>query len=473
MNENIKIAWRNVWRNKRRTIITASSIFFAVFFAVVLRSFQLGSYDHWTKNVIRAYTGYAQVQHIDFWDDRSIENTFDYSDELHEKIQNNKEIESLVPRLEGFALGSTGEQTKGVFLIGTDADKENQVTKLSDKLVRYRFSEESIQKLLEQDIFSDALKEKIQEQKGHAYATFERMAIHLEIEEADYETYQEALEKATKYEGTYLQANDDGVLVASALAVFLQIGVGDTIVLLGQGYQGVTAAGKYPVRGLLHFPSPDLNARMVYTNLQTAQTFFSCENRISSIALNVKNTDDASLSKTIDQLGNSIQNEEITIKSWKDLNKEMVQQIQADNSGGILMLSVLYLIIGFGIFGTVLMMSTERKREFGVMVAVGMQKYKLNIILMYEMFFIASLGIIAGILGSIPIILYGYYNPIRLTGEMAAGMEVYGIEAVMPMMWFDTYMLNQAIVVFALVIVSIVMPAIKISRMNVIKAIKG
>jgi putative ABC transport system permease protein len=71
----LKIAWRNLWRNKRRTAITAASILFAVFFAILMRSIELGSYRHMIKSAIESYAGFLQVQHPDYQDDPSLENT--------------------------------------------------------------------------------------------------------------------------------------------------------------------------------------------------------------------------------------------------------------------------------------------------------------------------------------------------------------------------------------------------------------
>ncbi|TSA27915.1 MAG: ABC transporter permease, partial [Bacteroidetes bacterium] len=80
--ETIKIAWRNLWRNKRRTLITSASVFFAIFLALLMRAFQLGSYDLMVYNIVHAYSGYFQVHANGYWDDKIINNSFEFTPEL-------------------------------------------------------------------------------------------------------------------------------------------------------------------------------------------------------------------------------------------------------------------------------------------------------------------------------------------------------------------------------------------------------
>ena len=87
-----------------------------------------------------------------------------------------------------------------------------------------------------------------------------------------------------------------------------------------------------------------------------------------------------------------------------------------------------YLIITFGILGTILMMVSERKRELGVMIAIGMQRARLATILFFETFFIGIIGASAGILVSIPITYWYHLNPIPLTGDSAKTMIAMGID---------------------------------------------
>ncbi len=72
----LNLAWRNIWRNKRRTIITMLSIIVAVFLASVMRSMQEGQYTDMIENTVGTFTGYIQVHATAYWDDKTLDNTF-------------------------------------------------------------------------------------------------------------------------------------------------------------------------------------------------------------------------------------------------------------------------------------------------------------------------------------------------------------------------------------------------------------
>ncbi len=407
MKEYIKLAWRNIWRNKRRTLITAASIFFAIFFALIMRALQLGSYGNMIDNAVKLYSGHIQIHADGYWDNKSINNTLVKNEKLMETLRNNRHIKQIVPRLESFALGSSGPQTKGVLVMGVDPEKQDSMSKLSEKLVK----------------------------------------------------------------GEYFDPGEQAAIIGETLSEYLQLGVNDTLVLLGQGYHGATAAGKYTVRGIVKIPKPDLDNKIVYLPLSTGQQMYMAYNRLTTMAINLH--DHRDLNETVIQLKESLPDDQYEVKSWREIMPELVQQIQSDNASGWILLAILYLIIAFGVFGTVMMMINERRREFGVMIAVGMHKFKLAWIVTVEMIFIGLLGLIAGIIGSMPVILYYHYNPIRLSGEVADSIETFGIEPIMPMAWQVDFYLNQTIIVAVIVIVSVLYPIYSITRIRAVKAMRG
>jgi ABC-type lipoprotein release transport system permease subunit len=404
MND-LRLAWRNIWRNKRRTLLTAASIFLAIFLALIVRSLQIGWFDNLTDIVVQSYTGHIQIHKKGYWDDRDINNSMVYSDSLAEKVRSVGNIDKTVPRLEYFALSSYGKQTKGVMLAGTDPSREDALTRLSAKVV-----------------------------KGH-----------------------------------YLDAHNNGILVSEGLASFLGLTAGDTLVLLGQGFHGVSAAGKFPVCGIVYFPSPVLNNQMVYMNLRTAQEFYGAENRITSLSLTLKNPDE--INSTMAVLQKKIDVGKFEVMRWDEMMVEVMQQLQVKTAGGKIIIAILYLIVGFGVFGTVIMMTNERTREFGVIVSVGMQKSRLALILVLEMILIGLTGVLAGLAAAMPIMIYFKLNPMHLWGNMAQAFISYGIEPLMPLAIKPGFIISNVVTVLLIVLVTCIFPVRKIFKLRVVEAL--
>ena len=406
MNTYIKLAWRNLWRNKRRTMITTASIVFSVFFACLMRSVQEGSYDSMIDNMVKFYSGYLQVQDTAYWEEKTLENTIEYDSSLTRKILKIDDVLLVTPRLESFALSAFKENSKPVFVMGISPEKEDRIIGLSEKTKK----------------------------------------------------------------GKFLSEGDNGALIAEGLSRFLKIDVDDTLVMISQGYHGVSAAGKFEVRGIFKHPNPEFNNNMVFLSLSSAQDFYSAYGRYTSEVVMVEDHYE------VEHVNNEIERilpESKRVMTWQEMNPEMLSMIEGDRAGGIIMLWILYLVIGFGIFGTVLMMVNERKREFGVISAVGMRKYKINIMLLAEILMLGVLGAALGLILTTPVIWYFYENPLPLPQDMAEAMQEYGVEPFMYVSIRAELFIRQAITIFVLSTIIAGIMMINVVRMDMVKALRG
>ena len=469
---NLKLAWRNLWRNRRRTLITSASIFFAVFFALFMRSLQIGTYDHMYKNAIESYTGYIQVQHGDFWDEKTVDNTFAYDQQLDEQLLADENVEATIPRFESFALASNGPQTKGVLVVGVDPEKERHLSKVTDKLVKYRLNEASLELIKQDPNLPEKVKELAPLFENSAYTTASRLQLDLGISDKDAAQWMPEILEYTRFENGNIEMGEPGAWVGNKLSNYLQLGIGDTIVLISQGYHATTAAGKYEIKGIVKLPLPDIDNKIVYLPLDICQGLYNAEGNLTSLALAVNDNKDRAIAGTVTRIRGLVSGEK-RVMEWREMNDVMVSQMDADDKGGQIMLGILYLVIAFGIFGTVLMLTSERKREFGVLVAIGMQKKKLSSVMTLEMLLIGLLGLLAGVVVASIIILYGVNHPVIFKGETAKMFEEYGMEPKMAFWTIDTYYISQILIVLAMVLLAIGYPLRKIFTMKVVNALRA
>ena len=473
MKDDFKIAWRNLWRNRRRTIITSASVFFAVFFAVIMRSYQLGSYDRMILNFIESYSGYLQVQHLKYQDNPSVDYSFICSDSLAEAISGVANVVSVAPHIESFALASSGTQTKGVAVLAIDPDKERKFSNPENKLVKYRISKESLTRLRTLTDIPAEILNKVEKNLGSSFSSISRLVLDMGLTTNESKQYLTEILKYLEVPNGFLTNDDEGVLVSVRLADYLKVTIGDTVILMGQGYHGSSAAGVFPVRGILKMPSPEIDNKLIIMTIPTAQKFFDAEGKITSLSVNLTSKSHRIMSGAQNKINLLLTDKNTTTKTWEELNPVLVQQIQGDSQTGMATLGMLYLLIFFGIFGTVLMMIAERKREFGVLVSIGMQKKRLKRIVIIEMALLGAIGLIAGLLASSPVILYFYYFPILLKGDIGKMMEDYGWDAVMPTAWFGPYFYWQAVIVALMVLLATLYPLRKIGKLKEIEALRS
>ena len=406
MKTYFKLAWRNLWRSKRRTLITVASIFFGVFFVIMMSSLQQGSFENMIENMVRFYSGYIQIQQDGFQENKSLNKSLVYTNELENTLQNTKGITDFTHRIESFALASTGEKSFGVIVFGILPESENKISGISKRVIA----------------------------------------------------------------GQYLTPGSEGIMIGKGLAANLNIELNDTLILLGQGYHGVTAAGKYQITAFLDFPINDMNNKFVYLDIEACRYLYDLPERSTSIVIMVDNP--YAVDEVIAGLKPMVA-DDLRVLSWKEIQAELENLISGKLASGKIIKGILFMVIGFGIWGTIIMLMAERKRELGIMVAVGVRKIRLIWIVAIESFFIGLMGVISGSVVSFPLVYYLFSNPIRVTGQIAETYAQMGFEPVIKFGLHSEIFISPAVTVFILFGFITFYPVWFIHKLNTAEALRA
>jgi ABC-type lipoprotein release transport system permease subunit len=160
------------------------------------------------------------------------------------------------------------------------------------------------------------------------------------------------------------------------------------------------------------------------------------------------------------------------VMTWKEMMPDIENHIRADSAGFYIWTGILYLIIAFGIFSTLLMMTAERKYEFGMLVAIGMKKMRLGLMLLAETFMITIMGTLMGLLLGLPLVWYFREKPIRFSGQVAKAYEQFGFEPIFPTVLEPQIFITQALIVFSLAFLIGLYPVWNARRIDPVKAMK-
>tara|TARA_B100000674_G_scaffold129342_1_gene99621 strand:+ start:186 stop:1409 length:1224 start_codon:yes stop_codon:yes gene_type:complete len=403
-----KIAWRNIYRNKKRSLITITSIFAALFLIIFMRALQFGFYDNLIKTVVESYAGYVEVHAKGFWDNQNLENSMVVDNELIKNIESVNGVENTVERLQSFSLISTGEKTRGGVINGVVIEDEQKITDWNKNIIDGSFQ---------------------------------------------------------------LERNE--IIIAKGIAEYFDLQIGDSLILYGQGYRGMMAAGKYPVKGIIDLKNPNLNKLGIFMTLESARDYVSSDNISTHIIIDKRQY--YSEDKILNDL-ESILSSDYEVMTWKETLPEIEQTITADSAGGLIMAFILYIIVVFGMFGTVLMMTEERKYEFGVLISIGMSRIRLFSIILVETIILSMIGVVLAILVTYPISYYFYLNPINIVTLMGEGADVmieeFGFDPVVPFSISLDIPFSHALIIFTFSLLISVYPAIRIFRLNPVKSMK-
>lgn len=352
----LKIAFRNIFRQKRRSVLTALSMFGGF----VLAAFFIGWSDGTYANIIDMFTrnqsGHIQIHHEEYLDRPSLYKTVGHLPAIGKLMKNIDAIDSWAPRLYSAGLASAGDKTAAARIIGIDPAKEIGTTNFHKKVVRGK-------------VFSDD-------------------AAHQ-------------------------------VILGKGLAKLLHTGPGKEVIIVSQAADGSIANDRYTIVGI-YDSGDELGDRMAfYLPMQAAWELLVMEGRVHEIALTVHNLDDVEpvtqrLSAELSSL-----DEKLVAEPWQIFARAFYAAMKADKEGMYIMLVVIVLVVAVGVLNTVLMSVLERRREYGVLKAVGTRPGQIIKMVLTEVNILGviciALGTIAGLFINYLASVYGYTLPEPIT----------------------------------------------------------
>lgn len=348
----LKIAFRNIFRQKRRTVLTALSMFGGFVLAAFFIGWADGTYNGIINMFTRNQSGHIQVHHSEYLDRPSLYKTINDLTGIEKIMREVPEVQSWAPRLYTAGLASVGAKTAGVKIIGIDPAKEVLTTRFNEKII-------------EGSVFGAA---------------------------AAYET-----------------------ILGKGLAKQLKAKINDEVVVISQAADGSIANDKYKIVGILD-SGDELGDRMAfYLPLPAAQELMVMEGRIHEIAVTLDHLDDVPavnewLSQEIGKLDPGL-----AVEPWQVFARSFYMAMKADKEGMWISLVIVVLVVAVGVLNTVLMSVLERRREYGVLKAVGTKPGQIVKMVLMEVNILAVicivLGIGAGLFINYMASVYGYTLP--------------------------------------------------------------
>ena len=403
----LKLGWRNIWRNKRRSLLTLAAISFATFASIAMRGVQNGTYNLNIDYAVNLFTGAIQIQQDDYQKNPSLRKCFTPDQSIISTIKSIPEIKAYSERVYADGLISRGDKSFGAGIFGIQPDKEKNVMTLLSRIKQGKFFD------------SDT---------------------------------------------------SNQIVIGYKLLDNLKAQIGDTVVILTQGYDGALGNLKFVIGGTVKVGSAEFDAMGVFMGLKTAQELLALPNRVHAIAISLNSVEDIKQVKK--ELSAKINNDKLSILDWEELMPDFKQSIEYDNVSGLFFLFILVLIVAFGILNTVLMSITERFREFGVALAIGMQQKKLLYLVLAETIFITIIGVLAGNIIGWGINNYIVHNPIIISSNMGALYEEYGFLPRIESSLQSSIFINTDISVIIISIIAVLYPLYKVYLLEPLKGIR-
>ena len=316
----VKLAWRNIFRNKRRTFIAATAIGIGLTALIFIDALMIGMMENMVRTATGSFLGDAQIHREGFRDEQEASLTIQALDEVTASLTEEPIVQHFTQRVLVSGMITSPANVSAINLIGVHPPTEKFLSLIDDAIT----------------------------------------------------------------EGVYFEGeNNRDVVMGAKLAEILEVGLGDRVVVtVAQTEAGDLSQEMFRVSGIYHFADEGMNSGMAFVRIQKAQEMLAIGNNVHEIALkftSIAHSQDATLPfwETYSQHGNEA-------LSWTELMSQLTVLLEMTKYSKYIMGVILFGVVIFGIINTLFMSLYERMFEFGVLRAVGTRPFGMARVVLFE-----------------------------------------------------------------------------------------
>jgi ABC-type lipoprotein release transport system permease subunit len=266
--------------------------------------------------------------------------------------------------------------------------------------------------------------------------------------------------------GEYLELEDrDGVLIGEKLAKELGIAAGSKISLLVSTSDGETNEDIFTVRGLFSTGVVSYDAGTIYMPLPKAQAITNVGDRISAVILLTEDVE------TADLVAAAMRGPDRSVVTWKDMNALILNAIEQGNYFYIMMYGIVILIVAVLIANTLLMSVFERTRELGILAALGLKGHQIVTMVLLEAGTLALLGVIGGLILSVPVVWYLSFNGLYIGDDIASMVQGFAYPSTFYAKIAPVDFLALSLAMLGMVLLAALYPALFAARLEPVVAL--
>ena len=417
MGNNIpRLAWRNIWRNTRRTLITLASIAFGTLFAVLMTGLGDSTYSKMIDHAARLGGGHVVVQHAGYQEMPSLKKTVLADAATLEEIRARPDVRAASGRIVGGVMLATSTNNVGAAVMAVDPASEDDST----------------------------------------------LGIVESISEGE----------------MFASAHDEGIILGKTLAENLDVELGNKVVYTVTDKKGDIASGLARVSGIISTGAAEVDAGMALLPLEPVQELLGyAPGEVTQIAIFLDDHRDAEVvsAKIGASLGGRLGSEALALP-WFEANPDLSSYISMEMNGTLVFELIITVLIAAGIFNTLFVSVMERMRELGILAAIGFSARQLFSLVIWESVWLGLCGIVAGVVMTAwpyyQLNTHGYDFAEMMGGGETA--QVSGI-SMSTIMYVDIYPPHGLFIAAAIVLATVaagLYPAYKAGRVSPVETIR-